>query len=252
MVKSTPPPPRLPRLRVAFRRVGEAGSRERDEPVVFCPRTARVRQVVECRECSHFAGLRVSTSGEAFLRCAAAEYDEQEERREELSMTVLRTDVAQIMSSPVRTVPTTESLAEVASIFLADKIGAIPVVDADGRAVGIVARGDTLERYYDDAEALSLGEIRELLAQDEPVHDASRSAPPIEPLVLDVMTRTVFSMPMNASISSVSALMAFEGVHHVVITDAQSIVVGIVSSLDLARWIANLDGYVVPKRRREH
>jgi CBS domain-containing protein len=54
----------------------------------------------------------------------------------------------------------------------------------------------------------------------------------------------------NTSISRVAALMAYERVHHVVVVDAEQRVIGIVSALDIARWVAHADGYVVPKRKR--
>ena len=64
--------------------------------------------------------------------------------------------------------------------------------------------------------------------------------------VRDIMTHIVFSLSQDAPISRAAALMSYEGIHRIVITSPQGAAVGIVSSLDILRWLARRDGYVVP------
>ncbi len=56
----------------------------------------------------------------------------------------------------------------------------------------------------------------------------------------------VFSLPEHASLAQAAALMALEGVHRIPVVAADGKVVGIVSSLDLMRWMARRGGYVLP------
>jgi CBS domain-containing protein len=242
------------RRRVAFRRVNVDRVGDRNEPVVFCPRKLTVLPVAECRDCPQFAGLCVNPhDGDAFLRCAFANQlgaslppDATGDTKHEL----LRTPVSEIMSSPVKTVTATMCLADMASMFLAEQIGALPVVDGEGKAIGIVTRSDALEHYYDDSEAASFAEVTGLLEHNGAAAKALPRLARAETMAFDLMTHAVFSMQLTASISSVAALMAYERVHHVVVVDADRNVIGIVSALDIARWLARADGFVVPKRRR--
>ncbi len=55
-----------------------------------------------------------------------------------------------------------------------------------------------------------------------------------------------FTLPASATLSRAAALMAFEGIHRVPVVSTDGRVVGIVSSLDVARWLARNDGYIAP------
>src|SRR6516225_6587417 len=51
-----------------------------------------------------------------------------------------------VMTSPVITVKATTTVKEVATIFLERRISAAPVLDDQGKLVGIVSEGDLLHR----------------------------------------------------------------------------------------------------------
>jgi CBS-domain-containing membrane protein len=53
--------------------------------------------------------------------------------------------VADAMSHPVATVPPDASVAEVAGIMRQRDVNRVPVVEADGRVLGIVAREDIID-----------------------------------------------------------------------------------------------------------
>lgn len=103
----------------------------------------------------------------------------------------------------------------------------VPVVDEDGRPLGIVTRTDLLAA--DEREGAADG-------------DAGGSS---TTTVADVMTAMVFALPASASLEQVAALIAYEGIQQVVITDDCGKVVGLVSSLDIARWCAQSAGYLL-------
>ena len=42
-----------------------------------------------------------------------------------------------------------------------------------------------------------------------------------------------------------AALMAYENIHRVPVVAADGAVIGIVSAMDIVRWVAEQDGYVV-------
>lgn len=64
------------------------------------------------------------------------------------------TTAGEIMSSPVLTVSPTQTLAQAARLFRRRHIGRMPVVDKDGRLVGIVSRVDLLTVFLRHDEDL--------------------------------------------------------------------------------------------------
>ena len=71
---------------------------------------------------------------------------------------LLTTSVEAVMTSKVDVVPVNAPIADVAARFRADGHGAYPVVDGDGRCVGIVARGDLL-REGDWTDESPVGDV---------------------------------------------------------------------------------------------
>ena len=114
-------------------------------------------------------------------------------------------------------------LRQVKDLLLDRRMPGVPVVDIDRRPIGIVTRTD-------------------LLAADGAARDRDADDPVT---VADIMTAMVFVLPASASLEQVAALMAYEGIQQVVITDDGGKVVGLVSSLDIARWCAQSAGYLV-------
>ncbi len=55
--------------------------------------------------------------------------------------------VESVMTRDVRTLPPDASLADAARLMRSARIGAVPVVDKEGHALGIVTRTDVLEAY---------------------------------------------------------------------------------------------------------
>ena len=70
--------------------------------------------------------------------------------------------------------------------------------------------------------------------------------------VSDIMMPMVFTLPDDAPIAKAAALMAYEGVHRIVVVDEKGCVVGVVSTLDISRWLGWCAGYSVGRRGPEH
>jgi CBS-domain-containing membrane protein len=56
----------------------------------------------------------------------------------------------------------------------------------------------------------------------------------------DVMTRGVAQVDTSASIAEAAEMMARQGIHGLPVVDGESAVAGMVSSLDVAGWVAGL------------
>lgn len=158
------------------------------------------------------------------------------------------TAVAELMTRDVVTVEPELAVEALTAIFLERGISGAPVVDPGGRPIGIVSKTDVIRDRFFSGESVDFtpvdlrrGGVRAPLDPGLHVQESG-------PVVREVMTPLAFAMPEDASIARASALMALEGVHRVVVVDHRGKVSGILSSLDVLRWLARSEGYAVPPR----
>lgn len=205
---------------VVFRRVHYERAGAHNQLTVYCPRRNQVTDAAECRECGHCRGLCIDGGGgEVFVRCAWL-HGQATPRPSAATPAAL----SSIMSTPVHCVSPDASLESVRALFVTHAIGAAPVVDHNGRTIGVVSKGDILRAL-----------------------DQEGAVPGVELMrARQVMSHVVFALHSEADISRAAALMAYEGVHHIVVTDAEGKPAGIVSALDIMRWFARDYGYVIP------
>ncbi len=106
-------------------------------------------------------------------------------------------------------------LGKLLEVMIQERLGCVPVVTEDGQPIGMVTKLDIVEHL---------------------------AAPPrnLSPLVADVMMPLAISLDDNATVAHAAALMAGEDMHHVMIVSERRLV-GIVSTMDVTRWLAQTD-----------
>lgn len=104
-------------------------------------------------------------------------------------------------------------------LMVENRIGCMPVVDEAGHPVGMVTKLDLVEQ---------------LLAMDPPSDRGT---------AYELMMPIAITLGPRATLAHAAALMACEDIHHVPIVDEQGRLIGIVSSMDIVRWLAENDGY---------
>ena len=126
-----------------------------------------------------------------------------------------------------------------------------PVVNAERKAIGVVSKTDILRRSVDGETYVA-----------EPPRIPVRAGVSYDPgagfhveivpvaTVGEIMTSVAFTLSEQATIAEAAALMAFERTHRVPVVSRSGVVVGIVSSLDVLRWIAESEGYLVGRAVR--
>jgi CBS domain-containing protein len=119
--------------------------------------------------------------------------------------------VEQLMSRPAVTCNTSDSLARAAQLMWDHDVGALPVVDADGRLVGMITDRDICMAAY---------------LRGQPVGDIS---------VEMAMARQVFSCAPGDPIGVAEKVMSEYQVRRVPVADENARVVGLLSLTDLAR-----------------
>ncbi len=136
--------------------------------------------------------------------------------------------IRQAMTRRPVTVPTKTSVSDALKLMREKKVHRLPVVDAAGRLVGIVAESDLLYASPSPATSLSIWEIHSLLAD----------------LTVDkVMTRKVITISDDAPVEEAAQIMVANSIGGLpVVCDKE--LVGIVTETDLFKvFISMLGGY---------
>lgn len=142
-----------------------------------------------------------------------------------------------IMSSPVLTIGKDEIVAAAAKLMLEKNVGALPVVRADGKYLGMVTER-TLVPHEEKAPFLHrpvLVYMGQFVGRDEEIEQAIAEAKVRK--VAEVMSKQVPAVAEDTPVSELAAKMIHGNVHHLpVLRDGK--VVGIVSRHDLLRVMA--------------
>jgi CBS domain-containing protein len=140
-----------------------------------------------------------------------------------------------VMVSPVVTVQQSATVSETAKTLVERGISAVPVVDAQGRIVGIVSEGDLLHRVEagtgrQRSRWLSAIANEETLAADYVKAHARR--------VVDIMTRNVVTATPDTPLHEIARAMERHSIKRLPIVENGALV-GIVSRANLVQAVAS-------------
>jgi CBS domain-containing protein len=105
------------------------------------------------------------------------------------------------------------SVSVLKDLLVKNHIGCIPIVDDRGRPKGIVTKLDLVEHV-------------------EPALTAA-----------EVMMPLAITLNTHATIAHAVAMMALEDFHHLMVVGNDHALVGVVSTMDIVRWLAKNDGF---------
>lgn len=139
-------------------------------------------------------------------------------------MTSNTVSVRQIMTTEVVTVRSDDTMEMVHRIFHTSDIHHLPVVNEDGKVVGIVSKSD----YYSISNAFPL------FRPD--LRDAANERLFKSLLVEDVMTRQVATLSPDDAITVAAGFFKENIFHAIPIVDKQGKLVGILTTFDLLNY----------------
>ncbi len=242
-------PERLLEIRTLH--VVSGGGETADFNSVRCPSQERAVSLEHCLSCPESGGAVPASAGRADrVSCRSARPGERSAMPASGSETRTpadRTPLAAVMTTRVLAVRPDVGLDALAGLLLDCGIGGAPVVDEEGRPIGVVSKTDLVR------ERLVAGDTGETVApgwQPSRGHFRVEMRPGFHleaaagALVAEVMTPMAFTLSENAPLAQAAALMAFEGVHRVPVVSEDGRVAGIVTGLDVLRWMAQQDGYL--------
>ena len=140
--------------------------------------------------------------------------------------------VRDLMKTDVVTIARGTSWRRVAEMLLEHRVSGAPVVDADGRVVGVVSEKDVFRAIYPSYKEWYEGPqaYTNFLALEE----EARRAP--EKLVEEFMSTRLVSVDPETPILQVGALMVATGIHRVPVVERGKLA-GMVSRRDIFRAI---------------
>jgi len=140
-----------------------------------------------------------------------------------------------VMTLGVYTVKPTTSVKDVARLFMQRRISAVPVVDDQGKIIGIVSEGDLLHRSEISTQRRHPWWL-DLMVRDE-VLDAEEYIKAHAKQVADIMTRNVITAETDTPLQEIAEILAKYTIKRVpIVRDGR--LVGIVSRANLVQAIA--------------
>ncbi len=143
---------------------------------------------------------------------------------------------ADLMTTDLVLLPMEMSLAGAARIMSRAGVSGAPVVNHEGRLVGIFSATDYMLQWNQVVDHTSHTPDPECMVKPWAIPDDSEME--MECIVADVMTRDPVTVPGSFSIAELSRLMVEERIHRVVVTDNEDRPRGIVTTMDLLAAIA--------------
>ena len=141
-----------------------------------------------------------------------------------------RVQVRDVMTPRVVTVQAGTPLAQVAERMAHEGVSGVPVVDAQGRVVGVISEADFLAQMADAAATSFMGVIAQCLQGKHCLAVPVRGR-----TAADIMSAPPVTVQEDASVQEVAERMATSAINRLPVVDAQGVVVGIVSRADLVQ-----------------
>ncbi|WP_437819794.1 CBS domain-containing protein [Sorangium sp. So ce1078] len=234
---------------------GDGG--ESEVATVYCPLKERSATVTECESCRRFHALHFDApSRKTSVVCHSGHATSDTESADPLAGVSEHVNpaapLAGIMTRDVICVRPEVPVDEIAALLVRHEISGMPVVDADGKPVGMVSRADVIRAAHERGDTEESERVTLHPADVVPldIEQGFYVYEPVKVTARDVMTPVVVQLHESATIRQAAALMAYEGVHRLPVVSDDGRVVGILSSLDVLRWFGRSCGYLIPPTRK--
>ncbi len=170
------------------------------------------------------------------IRMAAGEY------RTELLLA--QTPISAVMERDVVCVEPELSVEALTALFLERGLSGAPVIDGDGKPIGMVSSSDLLREVHDrgDDEERVSARARKWRSYGLGLASGFHVTCIARATVGEIMTPLAITLHETASLAQAVALIAMKGVHSIPIVGSDGKVIGIVCAVDAMRWLARHEG----------
>jgi CBS domain-containing protein len=224
------------------------------QATVYCPQRERSVHVDECSQCERWAGLRVdSARHQSFVMCELDDSGAATTSHAPADFALVThtaTPVGEIIAKNTVCVSGDMSIEAVTTLLLDRGLSGVAVIDEHGKPIGVLSKTDLLRREQIDGENTESESPRMRAGErdDVPLGVGFHTCELASLSARDLMTPVVLWVDERASIGQAAALMAYEGVHQLPVLSQDRDVVGLLTSVDLLRWMGRHSGYIIPER----
>lgn len=143
-----------------------------------------------------------------------------------------------IMTKDVVTVTCETSIRELADVMTRHRIGSVPVVDDEGKLIGIVTESDLIEqdKSFHIPTVISLFDWVIYLESEKKFEKELKRM--TGRTVGDIFTTEVLAVAPDTPVSKVADIMSDKKIHSLPVVDGDKLV-GIVARIDLIRSMVN-------------
>ena len=206
-----------------------SGARRSFRSVAECPRKHCSVEAETCASCTHARGFIGADAGGAHAADGTRGVLCAVDRSEHVY--AARGSVASLMRKDAVCVREDVDIDDVILLFIGHSIGGVPVVDANGKPIGIISKTDLVAAY-----------ARRSRSQCDLLDSFDADFPPGPPSVFakDIMSPVVFKLTEAESVTRAAKLFAAQGVHRAPVVGSGGRVVGVLTSFDLVRGIVGV------------
>jgi len=125
------------------------------------------------------------------------------------------------------------TIRQLARLFEENEISGCPVVDQEGKVIGVVSKTDLIRRCSEGTADQPPGYLFEVICEQGGEDDAPEVIP--EPLICvqDFMSGDPITVAPSTPVAKIAAIMSESRIHRVVVVDEEKFPLGVITSLDL-------------------
>ncbi len=149
-------------------------------------------------------------------------------------------NVKDLMNPDIMTVADEMTTDELARYLIEREISGAPVVDSQGRLIGVVSMTDIGRNMVEPSDvesSRSSGFYRDIDADFTQEDLGERYVEERAVTVRDVMTPVIHQVPITASVAEAARIMVEHHIHRLVVTQSKE-PVGIITSMDVLKMVA--------------
>lgn len=150
-----------------------------------------------------------------------------------MSDQLYRRRVKEVMSRDVVTINAKDGVHDALELMVENKVSALPVVDRQGRCVGILSTSDFVDVAYELDEGMNEVEHQSEVWWNMFINNVSQSVG--QQSVMDLMTENVAAVGPDKLLVRAAATMLREKVHRLPVLNGQKRLQGIISTTDVLR-----------------
>jgi len=144
-----------------------------------------------------------------------------------------RRRVKEVMSRDVVTIDAKDGIHDALDLMVENKVSALPVVDQQGRCVGILSTSDFVDVAYELDEGMNEVEHQSEIWWNMFINNVSQNVG--QQSVMDLMTENVVAVGPDELLVRAAGIMLRERVHRLPVLNDQKRLFGIISTTDVLK-----------------